>query len=598
LTATRLYAIEDYGLIGDTRTAALAAPDGSLDWMCVPRFDGRPVFGRLVGGAAAGHFTLGPARSAPVVSRAYRTDTATLETTWDCSAGRLTLTEGMIADVAGTLLPSTLLVRRLTTTGGPVQALVDFDPRLGEHHRHPRIEYRGDVIVCSWGATALAVTSSPRIRVEPGQPGSMTVTPEQPLTIAVAVADRGPLAYVRAAAAYHALEADEHKWRRWAGSIDIDVSHRDLVRRSALTLRLLTYSPSGAPVAAATTSLPEDPGGIRNWDYRFAWPRDASIGIGAFLGLSKVNEARRFLAWLLHASRLQRPRLPVLLTVHGRRPAAERELDDWPGYRDSRPVRVGNAAADQHQLDGYGWVLDAAWLLVSAGYHLYSETWRAMRASPTRSRADGGNPMPASGKSEARPRTTCIPSSWHGSRSIGRYASRAAIAPRRDRHPDGNASAMPSPPTSPRTAITPSSRPTSARTARLTSTPRYSCSPSSASSRPTPGAYTTRSTPSPTTFAPAGLCSTATRQDETDYPAARARSYPAPSGSSRPSPRPGDNAKHSNCGINSPGWQARSAFTPKKSTPPAATTSGTTPKPSLTPHCSKRRWRCATAHDS
>jgi GH15 family glucan-1,4-alpha-glucosidase len=372
-------AIEDYGLLGDTRTAALAAPDGSIDWMCVPRFDGQPIFGRLVGGAAAGHFTFGPVPPARVVSRAYRQDTATLETTWDCGGRRLTLAEGMISEVTGTLLPSTLLVRRVTASVGPVDAVVEFDPRLGEHHRRPHVVHRGPVVVCSWGGSALAVTSSPKVRVEPGRPTVINVTPDQPLTIAVAVAERGPLAYIDATAAYEALDADEQRWRRWAESIDIDVPHQDLVRRSALTLRLLTYSPSGAPVAAPTTSLPEDPGGIRNWDYRFAWPRDASIGIGAFLGLGKINEARRFLAWLLHASRLERPRLPVLLTIYGRHTFAERELVGWPGYRDSRPVRVGNGAADQHQLDGYGWVLDAAWLLVSHGHGLYSETWRAMR---------------------------------------------------------------------------------------------------------------------------------------------------------------------------------------------------------------------------
>jgi hypothetical protein len=132
---------------------------------------------------------------------------------------------------------------------------------------------------------------------------------------------------------------------------------------------------SGGP----TTSLPEDLGGIRNWDYRYAWPRDASIGIGAFLGVGKTDEARLFLAWLLHASRLDRPRLPVLLTLDGRHSPAEREFAGWPGYAGSRPVRLGNGAARQHQLDGYGWVLDAAWLLTSAGHRLYSETWRAMR---------------------------------------------------------------------------------------------------------------------------------------------------------------------------------------------------------------------------
>src|SRR5918994_3481480 len=370
--------IEDYGLLGDTRTAALVGSDGAIDWLCVPRFDGQPVFGRLVGGSAAGTFRMGPAGAATVPVRRYRPHTATLETSWDTPGGRLTLTEGMIADVTGRLLPSSLLVRRLTATGGPTDAVIEFDPHLGEHHQPPRIEHRGDVVVCSWSTTALALRASPPLRLDARGPVRLRVAPGQPVTLALSVADREPLIYVDPDAAWVALEADEHGWQAWCADIDGDLPHRDAVARSLLTLRLLTYSPSGAPVAAPTTSLPEDTGGIRKWDYRYAWPRDASIGIGAFLGVGKHAEARHFLAWLLHASRLDRPRLPVLLTLHGRRPTAERELDGWPGYAHSRPVRFGNGAADQHQLDGYGWVLDAAWLLSSAGHGLYSETWRAM----------------------------------------------------------------------------------------------------------------------------------------------------------------------------------------------------------------------------
>jgi len=377
--AWRAPPVEDYGLIGDTRTAALVSSDGAIDWMCESRFDGQPLFGRLVGGPDAGTFAMRPANRATVIARHYRTGTVTVETTWECGGGRLTLTEAMIAEVAGTLLPTTLLVRRLSATGRPIEALVYFDPRLGERHRLPSVDHRKDVVVCSWGRTALAIQCTPRIRVEPGRATTVTVLPGEPLTVSVTVADRGLLTYVHPDAAWAALEADEERWRRWSDGIDDTLPRRDMALRSLLTLRLLTYSPSGAPVAAPTTSLPEDLGGIRNWDYRFAWPRDASIGVGAFLGVGQVHEARRFLAWLLHASRLERPRLPVLLTLHGRHPFAERELAGWPGYTESRPVRVGNGAADQHQLDGYGWVLDAAWLLTSSGHHLYSETWRAMR---------------------------------------------------------------------------------------------------------------------------------------------------------------------------------------------------------------------------
>ncbi|MGH2474550.1 MAG: trehalase-like domain-containing protein, partial [Candidatus Limnocylindrales bacterium] len=232
--------IEDYGLIGDTRTAALVAPDGSIDWMCIPRFDRHPVFARLVGGAAAGHFRLGPAARARVIERSYRPDSATLETTWETTRGRLRLTEGMVSEVSGRLLPSTLLVRRLTAEGGAVEAVVDFDPRLGEHHRRPRVDHRDDgrgdgrraLVVCSWPTIALALGATPAIAIEPGQPTIVTVTPERPLTVVLAVADREPLVYVDPDAAWAALGADETRWRAWCGDIDGGLPHRDMVVRS------------------------------------------------------------------------------------------------------------------------------------------------------------------------------------------------------------------------------------------------------------------------------------------------------------------------------------------------------------------------------
>ncbi len=375
---TDLPPIEDYGLIGDTRTAALVASDGAIDWLCVPSFDGVPVFAALVGGGEAGRFAMTPARPAAVVDRRYRPESATVETTWDCAPGRLTSTDGMVAEVAGGLLPTTLLVRRLSASGGPVEVLIDFDPRFGERHARPRVQRRGEVVVCSWRRIALSIHASGGIVVEPGRPVTAVVTPREPLTVSVCFADREPLVHVPPAVAWGALVHDERLWRLWCGQISRDVPYRDAVARSLLTLRLLTYSPTGAPVAAPTTSLPENPGGVRNWDYRYAWPRDASIGIGAFLGVGKDSEARRFMAWLASATRLDRPRLPVLLNLHGRRPHPERELTGWPGYEHSVPVRSGNGAAGQRQLDGYGWVLDAAWLLSRAGWRLHGETWRAM----------------------------------------------------------------------------------------------------------------------------------------------------------------------------------------------------------------------------
>jgi GH15 family glucan-1,4-alpha-glucosidase len=281
--------------------------------------------------------------------------------------------------VAGHLQPATVLVRRLVAEGDPAEVQVHFDPRLGERHRPPRVRRRGPDVVCEWGSLAMSLTCDTGTVLEVGTPTVLTLSAGQPVTFVLTVAHREPLVHVDPVAAWALLAADESRWAAWTAHIDPAMPFRDFVVRSLLTLRLLTYSPSGAPVAAPTTSLPEQPGGVRNWDYRYAWPRDASIGVAAFLEAGLVDEARGFLWWLLHASRLQRPRLPVLLTLDGRVPPGERSLREWPGYAASVPVRVGNGAADQHQLDGYGWVVDAAWGLVRAGHPLYSETWRAVR---------------------------------------------------------------------------------------------------------------------------------------------------------------------------------------------------------------------------
>jgi GH15 family glucan-1,4-alpha-glucosidase len=373
----RRVAIHDYGLIGDTRSAALVAPDGSIDWWCVPRFDDPPLFGRLVGGEEAGSFSLAPHEPACVVRRAYRPDTATLTTTWSVEGGELELSDGLVAEVEGRFLPGSVLVRRLSARARPVRVLLHLAPRFGyERSAADRISRRAGALVCERGDLAIAVTSDGPT-VEADRRVEFEVRPGAPVTIVVTATRRGPLIIVPPAVAALEFARDEAGWRAWVAGLEV-TERREAVVRSLLTLRLLTYSPSGAPVAAPTTSLPEAVGGSRNWDYRYSWPRDACIGIAAFLAAGKPREAHAFFAWLLHASRLSRPRLPALFTLDGRAGPRERELSGWPGYANSRPVRIGNGAARQHQLDGYGWVVDAAWLLTDAGHRLYGETWRAV----------------------------------------------------------------------------------------------------------------------------------------------------------------------------------------------------------------------------
>jgi GH15 family glucan-1,4-alpha-glucosidase len=284
----------------------------------------------------------------------------------------------MVSSVIGKLLPSTLMVRRVEAVGAPTRIQVRFAPRQGWRAHRPRLQSADGRVIARMGALAVAMMSDPPIRLESQESVEIDLRPSEPLTIAVAVAWREPLIFVSPQRAWQVLCEDAAHWRAWSQDVPTDVPFRIAVQRTLLVLRLLTYSPSGAPVGAVTTSLPEEIGGIRNWDYRFTWPRDAGIGVAAFLGLGKTAEARMFFHWLLHASRLDRPRLPALFTLTGRRVPHERRLEDWPGYQESRPVRTGNAARDQHQLDGYGWLVDAMSIYAERQGPITGEAWRAV----------------------------------------------------------------------------------------------------------------------------------------------------------------------------------------------------------------------------
>ena len=371
-------AIAEYALIGDTRTAGLISKSGSVDWMCLPRFDGLPVFGSLVDRTSGGSFSISLVE-AKETRRSYLPGSAVLESTVSTSTGEARRLEGMVANVAGALLPQSLLVRRVECTAGEVHVRVLFDPRLGLPGRPPertRKDAHGRVI-CEWGSLAVGVDCEPAAAIEPGRETELALSAGQSLTIVMSVADRGPVVWVPGPAAERLLAETDRWWRAWSSELDYDGPFREEIVRSLITLRLLTHSPSGAPVAAPTTSLPESVGGSRNWDYRYAWPRDASIGLSAFLATGHARLAESFMHWLSHASRLSRPRVRVLYDVFGK-PAPDEIEVDASGYLDSRPVRLGNGASEQHQLDVYGWVADAAWLLDESGNRLDGETWRAV----------------------------------------------------------------------------------------------------------------------------------------------------------------------------------------------------------------------------
>ncbi|HJP65201.1 MAG TPA: glycoside hydrolase family 15 protein [Actinomycetota bacterium] len=369
--------IGDYALIGDGRTAALSSSAGSIDWMCLPRFDSDPIFGRLLSEDGGGSFSIAPI-GVTGTTRRYRSGSAVLETTWRTRSAELLLTEGLVLDASERLGPQLLLCRRLKARGGSADVEITFDPRNGFTGERLRVGRRGDALVCTRGSLAVSLQSSPVLAVTPGEALRTTVSPDTPLTIVFAGADREPLVFVEPAEALRRLEATDRWWREWSGRISYQGARSEAVVRSLITLRLLTYAPSGAPVAAPTTSLPEVIGGDRNWDYRYAWPRDASIGVEAFLELGRDEEARSFMHWLLHSSRLTHPRLRVLYTLDGKPGPEERELDEIGGFRRSAPVRVGNAAGDQHQLDVYGWVLEAAWHKDRVGDPLQGAEWRAI----------------------------------------------------------------------------------------------------------------------------------------------------------------------------------------------------------------------------
>ena len=352
--------IRDYAAIGDGRTVALIARDGSIDWLCLPDLDSPSVLGALLDAERGGRFVLEP--DAPYeATRRYLPETNVLETTFATSAGRVRLTDALTLSADG-LSPYRELVRRVEGLAGIVPLRWRVEPRFGYGAAKTRIDRRGGVPVALSGRDALALCSWEAGAPEYGEQaitGRFSVGEGGVSLLVLSASHQEPLVLPARDEAESRLQATAQSWREWASAREYAGPWQEAVIRSALALKLLVYAPSGAIAAAATTSLPEEIGGERNWDYRVSWPRDAAFTLQALLALGCAPEARAFFSWILHASRLTHPRLQVLYRLDGRAKAEEHSLP-LAGYRGSRPVRVGNGAADQTQLDVYGELLEAA----------------------------------------------------------------------------------------------------------------------------------------------------------------------------------------------------------------------------------------------
>ncbi len=361
-------AIEDYALIGDGRAAALVASDGSIDWLCLPNLDSPSVFGRLLDAERGGAFVVQP--SIPFESsRRYLPDTNILETTFRTASGVVRLVDAMTLP-DGRLAPMRELVRAIDGVSGRVPMRWRFAPRFEYGARVPRFETRAGVPVAIYRTEAMALRhwdAGVASLQDDGIEGVFDIAEGGRTMFALATAYAEPLVLPSRADAEDRLQRTARFWREWASGLQYDGAWTDAVRRSALVLKLLIFAPSGAAAAAPTTSLPEDLGGERNWDYRFCWIRDSNFMIDALIRLGCSDEAKSLFWWFMQATAITEPRLNVLYRLDGGIGFGERTLP-LAGYRGSRPVRLGNSAAEQMQLDIYGALFETAWLY-SEGRH-------------------------------------------------------------------------------------------------------------------------------------------------------------------------------------------------------------------------------------
>lgn len=371
--------IEDYALLADGATAALVSREGSVDWLCAPRFDSGACFAALLGDREHGRFAIGPADEGARTSRRYRHDSLVLETTHATASGEVLVIDAMPP-------------RSAIEEHGPVLARVVIGVRGTVRMRCDlviRFEYGSTVPWVRRSETGLVALAGPdRLRVvTPVALGGEGFTSQAEFD--VRAGERVPFVLAWSGSfgepppppdALAAIERTDEHWRSWAGRGDVEGPWRDVVMRSLITLKALTYVRTGGIVAAPTTSLPERIGGRRNWDYRYCWLRDATFSLYALMSHGYHEEASAWRDWLVRAVAGRPHEAHILYGVGAERRIRERELDWLPGYEGSRPVRVGNSASEQRQLDVYGEVLDALHQARRLGLPPDRETWRIERA--------------------------------------------------------------------------------------------------------------------------------------------------------------------------------------------------------------------------
>ena len=371
--------INDYALIGDRHTAALVSRAGSIDWCPLPRFDSPSVFGAILDAEKGGRFAVTPAGRFASTQR-YLPDTNVIETTFETESGRATLTDFMplFADLRGGLVAPHSIVRIVRGVVGIVTFALTFEPKPEYGLVEPEIvatsnagEYR-----VAWGeGESLVLRVPPGLEIEPkSERTEFTAATGQELSFVAAYGTEGSTLEAGLAPS-ELLDCTASYWEQKVAGVEYQGAYRSEVTRSYLTLHLMTYAPSGGIVAAPTTSLPEWVGGVRNWDYRFTWLRDAAFTIEALLKLGHEDEALTFFDWLGRVCGLEEHHVHVLYRVDAEPDVDERTLPHLSGYGGSSPVRVGNEAFHQEQHDVFGEVLASAHLLAEQGQVFDDAKW-------------------------------------------------------------------------------------------------------------------------------------------------------------------------------------------------------------------------------